>query len=238
MTDPRRAPAPSPAPGPVPSQLLRGGSAKGGPQAPVPDLEADHLPCGRPTEALLDLVLDGRAGEPTDERDDHQRTCVHCRALAAEADQLWDPVRIEASRLESPPPDLLQAVTARVRALGRDPVHLVIPGSRGATRINTDVLRQIAERAAGGVPGVAVALARRAHAAADVHPDDEGMDVDMGVGVSGRHTVLDLAVVTVYGAAIPAVAARAREAVRAALAAMTTATDVHVDIYVDDITAP
>lgn len=237
--------SPTPVPGPPP------GAAAG---AGTPDLTADRLPCGRSTDELLDLVLDGHAAPPDDRRDEHQRTCVHCRALAAEAERLWDPFRADAATLESPPVELLEAVIATVRTLGRDPVHLVIPGTRGATRISADAIRQIAERAAAAVPGVALALARRARSAPDAEVDDEqepatgeaaGPDQDDtapgtgdGIGLSGRHTVLDLAVVTAYGAPIPLVAAAARDAVRAALAAMTTATAVVVDIYVDDITQP
>lgn len=197
------------------------------PSAPdaVPDLSAEHLPCGRRTEDLLDLVLDGRARGPHDGRDDHQRTCVHCRALAAGAARLWEPLRASARTLETPPPDLLESVTTSVRALGRDPVHLVVPGTRGATRVAADVVRQIAERTAAAVPGVAVALARHASA------PPAG-----GVGLAGQQVVVDLAVVVAYGASIPAVAARVRADVRADVAAQTPATDVHVDIYVDDVT--
>lgn len=205
--------------------------------SPAPDVTAEHLPCGRPAEPLLDLVLDGRAQPGHDERDEHQRACVHCRALAEEAARLWEPVRASAAQLEEPPTDLVEAVMAAVRALGRDPVHLVLPGVRGATRIAADVVRRMAERTAADVPGVAVALARhaRVRGGADA-PSAAGSEGGAGaVGLSGQVAVVDLAVVTVYGAPIPAVAEQVRAAVRDALAAQASATGVSVDIYVDDV---
>lgn len=264
MSDEESPPA-APDNSPTATSTTPGGGATSHPAAPVgapaavpagtpePDLSADHLPCGRLTDDLIDLVLDGRAAPPHDERDTHQRTCVHCLALAAETDRLWEPVRASAAVVHAPPPDLLNAVMTKVRELGKNPEHLVIPGTHGATKISADAVRQIAERAAAEVPDVALTMARARHARPELgdllkHPESDLDRVDVGeandpgkrsnqtVGLAGQYTAINLAVMTVYGASIPTVAAQVRQRVRQALQSMTTATNVRVDIYVDDIT--
>ncbi|MEJ5946464.1 Asp23/Gls24 family envelope stress response protein [Pseudokineococcus basanitobsidens] len=208
-----------------------------GPQ-PRPDLSADHLPCGRPTDPLVELATTGHGGDP-DALDEHQRACVHCRALLAEATRLWRPVRDLAARHEVAPPGLLDTVMRAVRALGREPLHLVLPGAGGTTRIAATVLVRIAEQAAASVPGVRLVLARGSavHASGGTGVPGTGPTLP-AVGVAGRGTVVELAVVATYGESLPDVAAQVRTTVADHLLALTTAQAITVDIYVDDVVPP
>ncbi|MEJ5943807.1 Asp23/Gls24 family envelope stress response protein [Pseudokineococcus basanitobsidens] len=198
----------------------------------------ERLPCGRPVDPLLDLVTRGRAQPPHDDRDEHERACVHCRALVAEAEDVWAPVRSLAARREVPPPDLVESVMAAVRRLGREPLHLVIPGRRGATRVSVDALGRLAEEAAWGVPDVRVVLSRRSRARVDgatAEPTGAAAAVGVPGGPDGGRVLVDLAVVVSHGVSIPRTADLVRAAVRRQLDALASAPDVVVDIYVDDV---
>jgi len=183
------------------------------------DVTADDvLPCGRPAAPLLELILEGRVHPPDDERDEHQRTCPHCRALVDDVERRWSAVTASLVEPETPPADLVDAVMGRVRALGPRTGRVVLPGDRGETRVRGVVLQRVAEQAAGRVPGVSLALVR-----------------DVGEGTGGAPAALVLSLVAVHGRDLPALAELVRREVGAALAAVVGVDGVRVDVRVDDL---
>lgn len=214
---------------------------------PEPDLTVEHLPCGRAIDPLIELATSGRGVDLT--TDEHVRACVHCRALLAEAARLWSPVHDLAARQETPPRALLDSIMDAVHALGREPLHLILNGVRGTTRISATSLARMAEQAAATVPGIRLVLARGsdAHITTDptrtdptrtdptrTDPTPTGTSPH-AVGVAGQHTVIQLAVVATYGQSLPDVAAEVRTTVAHHLRALASAEGIAVDIYIHDV---
>lgn len=206
------------------------------PTGPVPDRELrlpDQLPCGKDLDELVEQVADGHSRE----LDDHEQGCTHCRAYLGEIERLWAPVTALASESVEPPPDVLAKVMTLVRELALEIWHVVLLGERGTTRIAARVLAKLATRAAARAPGVRVVLGRSTQArmvARTTEATQSHRQPGSAVGIAGQHAVIDLAVVTAYGAYIPDVAATIRRLVTEQLHTAGL-NDVDVNITVDDV---
>jgi uncharacterized alkaline shock family protein YloU len=196
--------------------------------------QADRLPCGRHVDDLIEQVAEGHGGDLTE----HQRACTHCRAFLAETATLWEPVSALAHEELRPPADLFDKVITRVRELAADAWFVLLPNDAGATRIAARALAGIAQASAARAAGVRAVLGRSSHtplATAAAAATRSHRQPDSAVGIAGTQVVIDLALVTRYGARIPDVADDVRGRVLRALRALAGLRHVRVDITVDDV---
>lgn len=203
-----------------------------------PTTAGDRLPCGMPSEGLLEQVADG-----TPPRDPaHQRHCPHCRAAMAQFTELWAPVQDLAAEDVRAPRGLLQAVMGQVRELARGGWSAVLLGDQGSTRIGARVVGAVARIAAESVPSVTLALGGgRVVTAAGTATDQAAAvvaDDATSIGAAGHHVAVDVQIAVDYGADMLAVAEQVRDRITRHLAAQTGLTTTEVDVTVVDVRPP
>ena len=205
--------------------------------------ESAYLTCGRPVDALLEQVAEGRAGE----RDAHQLGCTHCQAALAEYDRLWSPLRALAAETVTAPEGFVDDALARIRGAIERPDYATIASDtgRGVTRIAARVVVVAARQSAQRVPGVRVALGthldptraraagRGADAAGGAPPEPAGTTVD--AGVAGSSTAIQITLAADYGIDLRALGERVRETVIARVRELTDLEPVQVTVIIDDV---
>lgn len=111
--------------------------------------EPDVLPCGTAVDDLLDHVADGAPASR------HAATCPHCRSRLRSLQHSWSAVAAARATATPPPAGLGERVIGRLRATwNAGDTDLVLPGSRGRTRVRPTAVVALALAAANRVPGV------------------------------------------------------------------------------------
>ncbi|MGD9990564.1 Asp23/Gls24 family envelope stress response protein [Pseudonocardia sp.] len=182
---------------------------------------ADRLHCGRSVDELIEQVARGAA----DQRDDHQRGCVHCQAALAEFERLWAPMAELAAETVTAPPGRLDALLRRLRGALDTPDFASLPGPDGVLRIAARVIVAVARRSAQEVPGVRVALSRR----------KDGGEPSVAAGVAGAHAAIEITLAADYGSDLVALAEQVRDHVARVVEDITGLTTVEITVVVDDV---
>lgn len=173
--------------------------------------EHARLACGADLHELARQVFEDAA--PADA--EHQRSCPHCQAALRRIRAVAHDVQGLAAEPVAIPASLLRSVMSRLRsapALVTVDVH-----TRGATMVASDVVAEVARRAALSVDGVNYA---------SVVTSEPTL-----TGVVGMRVRL----VVAYGPVLHAVADGVRAAVADDIATLTGATLRSVDVTIDDL---
>ncbi|MFP5021569.1 Asp23/Gls24 family envelope stress response protein [Pseudonocardia phyllosphaerae] len=188
----------------------------------------ETLTCGASAEELMAQVADGRAAE----RDEHQRSCVHCRAFLTEYDRLWSPLRELAAQPVAVPDGPVEAALARIRGALGDPGYAVLEqGGQGLTRVAARVVVVTARYSAQQVPGVRVALSR------EVAAEDTGQDTGSQVvaGVAGASAAVEITLAADYGRSLPELAEQVRRTVTERICRLVDLEALEVTVVIDDV---
>lgn len=110
----------------------------------------DRLSCGADLADMVEQVADRRAVHLSG----HQSACVVCQRALEELSSRWEFLRRYAAEPVPVPETLLSRVLGRVRAVATAEQYVVIPTSRGLTRISTWVVGRVAKASAARVSGV------------------------------------------------------------------------------------
>lgn len=204
-------------------------------------LGEEQLPCGRQLDDLIEQVADRRPSKDAS----HQRRCPHCRAAVSELAQLWTPLHELADQQVSAPRTLTMTVMERVAAIAANGWHAIVRADQGVTRIAAWVVAITARRAALAVPGVLTvsgvtapplggldesgAVFRRSQ------PSPIQRQTAAGVGVAGRHIVVDLEVTADDRSPLPALGHAVRRSVGQVVPALTGLEVVEANVEFTDI---
>ena len=197
------------------------GAAKDGPSP-----GGGRLACGRDADELLAQVADGRGSD----RDDHQRSCLHCQAALGEYDRLWAPVRDLAAQTVTTPDHVLETALRRIRRAVTDTEYGVLSSPDGVTRISARVVVVTARETAQSIPGVRVALSK--HVTGRLHAGD---GAGVSAGVAGQSAAVEITVAADYGLDLRRLGERIRTEVAARVRALTDLEPVEVTVVIDDI---
>lgn len=204
-------------------------------------LEEEQLPCGRQLDDLIEQVADRRPSKDAS----HQDRCPHCRAALSELTELWTPLHELAEQDVSAPPNLTKTVMELVAAIAANGWHAIVRADQGVTRIAAWVVAIIARRAALAVPGVLTVTGATA-------PPVDGVDENgavftqsqprldqrqsaAGIGVAGRHVVVDLEVTADAVTPLPALGHAVRRSMGRLVPALTGLDVVEVNVTFTDI---
>jgi hypothetical protein len=112
------------------------------------------LVCGVALHALVEQIAERQA--PADS--EHQSICPHCQAALAALRQSWRQLEAFARLPVRIPPDLLERIVRRIRALAaRGADAAILQHELGISEISERVIAQLVRRAACSVRGVALA---------------------------------------------------------------------------------
>ncbi len=202
----------------------------------------ERLACGAELGQLVDQVAE--ATPPADLA--HQAACPHCRAALEELESVWGEVRDLARQPVAVPAGVVEAVMRRVRAehaaesvvipletiVPRLVRHALLTGERGTTQIADSVVAAVVRRAAVRVAGVhSVGAAGGLDAVVGRLAGQAGVEVE----VEGHRVTAALAIVVLYGYAIPEVVKAVRERVVEAVEQIAGLEAAAIDITVVDV---
>lgn len=174
----------------------------------------ETLRCGTPVDRLIEQAQAGRAADLTA----HERSCPLCRDALAHYDRVFASLRRLAAEPVRAPRTAADEALARLRGRrGADREPWRVDAGRGQTRVGERVVVACARRAAEGLPGVRVALAR-----AGVDDGDGGV-------------VLEVVVAAAYGVDLPALGERVRRAVAGEVANRTGVPVTSVSAVIDTV---
>ena len=188
--------------------------------------DADALPCGRRTGDLLTQVAEGRG----EDRDRHQRGCLHCQAVLGEYARLWTPWQELADTPVDPPVDLVRRTVAALRRPGAAPGRQArVADEDTSYRVTERAVVSVAGHVARTTPGVRMALGglggredrRTAH-----------------VGVSGGSVAIDVVVAADYGRDLLRLAGEVRTRVHDAVRDLLGLEAVEIAVEIDDVLLP
>lgn len=179
----------------------------------------EQLPCGIDVELLLAQVADGEP--PRDP--DHQESCPYCQAAVEALRREWMDVR----ELSRQPVQLPAGLTARIMLRIRDLAVLatgstLIGGPRGETHVSHFAIAQVAQRLAGGVPGIVFASAKPV-------PHDPPHPARLSISIR---------LVVGWSPAITRIAQTLRDLLVRRVPALTGAELAQIDITIRDIAEP
>lgn len=177
----------------------------------------DRLSCGADLADVVEQVADRRSADLSD----HQSRCIACQSALAELSSRWELLRRYATEPVPVPRTLLSRVLRRVRAVATTEQYVVVPTSRGLTRISTWVIRRVAKTSAGRVSGVKGVTVRGVRLI-DPHAEQGGLIVELQLTVR-------------YGRSLAKVGQAVREAVSGELMASAGIGSSTVEIFVGDI---
>lgn len=184
------------------------------------ELNPNHnqLPCGISLDTLLGQIADERlALDPA-----HQAHCSYCQTALHALHKSWSDIQTLARAPVPFPPGLTTQIMGRVRELARCAArNIILATPRGHTQISHHVIAQIARRAALAVPGVLFASAQP-------EPEQTGP----------AHIKLAVRLITTYGPALHATAARVQATLSEHVNALTGADIATLDITFADIATP
>jgi uncharacterized alkaline shock family protein YloU len=203
------------------------------------DAGGERLRCGRRVEDVLAQVAAGHG----DDRDPHQRHCLHCQAALAEYERLWAPLVELAAEKLSAPDSIVENALRRIRGVVEHLDYGVLESGVGRTRISARVVVVVARESAQSVPGVRVALSKhltsRTGDRADVGDGDAAVDsaggAEVVAGVAGRSTAIEITLAADYGVDLHRLGEHVRAAVTAEVRALTDLEPVQVTVIIDDV---
>ena len=181
----------------------------------------EQLTCGRPLDAILEQVAEGRGHQP----DTHQARCVHCQAALGEYDRLWSPLRDLAAEQVTAPEGKIDEALARIRGAIAEPDYATLHSPDGTVRVAARVVVVAARHSAQDIPGVRVALSRNL----------TGTDTQVAAGVAGASTAIEITLAADYGQQLHRLGERVRQAVIARVRHLTDLEPVQVTVIIDDV---
>jgi hypothetical protein len=193
---------------------------------------ADRLACGREAAAVWDDAEAGRL-------DEHERSCPHCQAVAADAAGLADDAAGLAAAPLEPPTGLLERVMSVVHAELRQD-YLPLPSREGPARLDRAAAAAMLRQAADAMSGVWARSCRITppgqHSPATVEDEQEQEAPEPGVA-SGEPAgaVVELSITVVFGADLPSAAARVQQLVATAGQRLLGIPVERVDVTVADV---
>lgn len=184
--------------------------------APLPGPDG-RLACGRDAALVWDRAA---AGEGPDE---HESSCPHCRAAAADARGLDALVHRMADERPQPPPSVLDTVMVAVRTELRPHDVLTLPSPHGPARLSRAAAAAVLRHTVDAMAGVR-ARSCRIEQAADTLSGESGHAADVRITVTAR-----------FGVDLASVTARVRQMVAAAGEQALGVPVRRVDIEVVDV---
>jgi uncharacterized alkaline shock family protein YloU len=193
-------------------------------------MEIEMLACGRDPAAAWDHAVAGTL-------DEHERTCPHCRAAAADALGLAGLVRPLAAERPEPPPTVLEAVLGSVRDLVAAELRpqdlLPLDSPAGPARLSRPAAARVLRHLVDGMDGL---RARSCRVDAETELAESTISPETELAESTISTVrVTITVTARFGVDLASVTARVRQMIVAAAEQTLGLAVSRVDITVVDL---